>query len=173
MNGLYLGLLQPFCSLSKQDQEAKCALTFISRKLNAGLILCRRMQLNAAACMASTHMRQVHVSKLQIKCIKMSNSVHTCTIPIFGHLRHDYFGRFCCLKYTVWVQTCMNWRHDALSTRLISGTTAFDGFQLNVVFWLYGSHSSSLYSATRLRSIPGSRDSVPDKDRDFYFLPSI
>jgi hypothetical protein len=58
-------------------------------------------------------------------------------------------------------------------TRLISGSTGFDGFQLNFVFWLYGSSSSSLYSVTRLRAIPGSRDSVPDKNRDFSFLPSI
>lgn len=66
-------------------------------------------------CVTSRLSIAVHVSKLQIKCIKMSNYVHTCTIPIVGLLRHDYFRRYCCLKYTVWVQTCMNERHDALS----------------------------------------------------------
>ena len=81
MNEYCLGLWQPFCSLSKHDQEAKCELTFISRKLNADLILCTRMQLNAAACMASTHVWQVGcVLQYMSQHCKLTLILATCRI---------------------------------------------------------------------------------------------
>jgi hypothetical protein len=93
------------------------------------------------SCVTSRLSIAVHVSKLQIKCIKMLNSIHICTSPIFCHLRHDYFGCFCCLKYTA-SASLHELKVRCPFTRLISGSTAFDGFQLDV-FWLYGSRSSS------------------------------
>jgi hypothetical protein len=53
-------------------------------------------------------------------------------------------------------------------TRFVSGSTAFDGFQLNFLFWLYGSRSSSVYSVTRLQALPVNRGSVPDKDKFIF-----